>query len=124
MTTLPLSRRDVARSVDRQVAASKKLIAQRLRALQGPLTHRKVAERIGVDVRNWGRWTSPNDPTIPSYESLEKVAAAFEGVAPEDILQTDDELETLRGTLDRIEAKIDAIIETLALRQAKEAQEA
>lgn len=98
-------------SVLAEMALRRERVVERLTELreQHNLTQEQAAQRVGITTRQWQRWESGE--SMPYPKSLDSVASKF-GITVQEFFDGDPELGP--GQLDRIEAKLDAILAYLS----------
>lgn len=95
-----------------QMALADKARGQRIATLRKRkrLTQQQMAERLKIGYRTYQTWEAG---TMPEWPNLEKLAELL-GVRPEHIVGEDDGLGPDAGTqLDRIEAKLDQLLDLI-----------
>lgn len=94
-----------------RAAAQQAEVAQRIRELRGRMTQPAIAERVGVTLRAYQAWEAGGGI---GGENLARLAAAFD-VTEEYILYGPDQDKPPRTQMDRVERKLDAILEHLGV---------
>lgn len=92
-------------------AAQRADIGQRIKELRGPLPQPELARRLGVSLRAVQKWEAGD--TAPQWENLVALSELF-GVTQDYLLYGDrSEQREAVDQLDRIEAKLDLLLQAL-----------
>lgn len=93
------------------MALEQRAIGRRIAELREDrrLTQPAMAERVGVSLRGYQKWEA--GVAAPNWRNLEQLAEAL-GVTADDLIGAgDNRHEPVAVTLDRIEAKLDRLLE-------------
>lgn len=74
------------------------------------LTQQAMAEKLGIAYRTYQTWEAG---TMPEWSNLERLATAL-GVRAEELIGEDPPAAASQSQLDRIEAKLDQLLEVLS----------